>query len=355
MILDRNICSKCKEKNFRDEDYMYSNAVCKKCYQGGLDEKEEVIAYRQILRLINLDIFKNASDNFVGFIIVSFVFVPFTFQYENWWFLKAVGVLFLFSFAFAMIFEGIENGIIYRKLKTLKENRKKISVSEEIYQQYNEDDIYSNFFIVSKKENTFTVIDIKYLKQYKKSILSVNKSEMYYVFRTIGIGITIYIGLFIFFHWIGNNSSVYTNTIKPIDLTKQSNWIIPSKKSCEAHDGIFNQALKECKANWMDAKLICKDNSSRLATFDEYKKSDLFSFNNGQWTNTTAGTAGRLLFNATLGLLPKTRDLERFAEFAYSNEITNLGLPKGHPTDEKRIVKCVKGTSNYYLRNFDTK
>lgn len=37
MTLDRNICSECGEKNFRDEDYIHFNGVCKECYENSLN------------------------------------------------------------------------------------------------------------------------------------------------------------------------------------------------------------------------------------------------------------------------------------------------------------------------------
>ena len=47
-------------------------------------------------------------------------------------------------------------------------------------------------------------------------------------------------------------------------------WISPTQKVCKVNGGEMTNDI--CKANWSDAKDICRASGGRLATFDELKK-----------------------------------------------------------------------------------
>jgi hypothetical protein len=132
--------------------------------------------------------------------------------------------------------------------------------------------------------------------------------------------------------------------------------IRPSQETCEENNGIFDEEKNVCKSTWMDAKKICRANSGRLATLDEYVNSKKLVNKEPKWTNTIVSNFFHTLTNATIGLLlDDVRNKERYADIAYTNEISQIGIPLTAATDKKLIVECVHGTSNYYLRNFDTK
>jgi hypothetical protein len=355
MILDRNICSDCGEKNFRDKDYMHSNGVCKECYNKAISESDAVKLYKSLLIYIE-NPFDN-NDFILKLTMAFFFFIPFTFEYEDWWFLKGVGVIFAFGILIATPIEVFFKPLISSEPKILQNKKFDITVDKEVYEDFKPFDIYKEYFISSKKDNNiFYVLKIEDIKKYKGDIeTAYNNRRFAPKLFVISIVWTIIITILV--HLL-SGSSIYINNTKPLDLKDKNNWIEVSQKSCEDLGGVFSKEENECRTKWVDAKKICRANDARLATFDEYEYANLFTLTrtNAQWTNTSIGDFKHLFYNATLGrYLDYGRPRERFADRALTNEVSSIGKALAQPTDKKLIVKCVKGTSNYYLRNFDTK
>jgi len=356
MTLDRNICSECGEKNFKDEDYMHSDEICKECYNKATSESDAIKYYAYLLRHIENPFI---NEDFILKLIMAFFFlIPFTFEYGDWWFLKGLGVIFAFGILIATPIEVFFKPFISPEPKILQHKKFDITVDKEVYEDFKPFDIYKEYFISSKKDNNiFHVLKIEDIEKYKGDIeTAYNNHRFAPKLFVISVVWTIIITILV--HLL-SGSSIYINNTKPLDLRDKNNWIEISQKSCEDLGGVFSKEENECRAKWVDAKKICRANDARLATFDEYAHANLFTFvrTNTRWTNTAVTDFSRLLFNATLGVLPfnKARESERYANIAYTNEISQIGKALAQPTDKKLIVKCVKGTSNYYLRNFDTK
>jgi len=359
MILDRNICTQCGGKNFSDNDYMHNEGICKECFGITSNELDSVYWYRSLLHHIYTpeSFLDNLPDAFEIFFMLTLFFIAVSFDINsNWYLLKYAGIVILLKILM-WFFIRAATRLLNPEPKILKQKKFDITVDKEIYQKFELFDIYKNYFIEDKKgNNIFRVLKVEDIEKSKKDLEKIyNDDYTFVILKSLVIAYICMILTVIIYSIISGNS-IYINNTKLLDLTdKNNNWITISQTSCENLGGVFNKKKNECKAKWLDAKKICRANDARLATFDEYSKAHLFTLRdeNAVWTNTAKRNYITLFFNASfLRIYP---DEERDARMAFTNKISQVGKPLTKSTHEKFIVKCVKGTSNYYLRNFDTK
>lgn len=359
MILDRNICTQCGEKNFNDDNYMQDERVCKECFSKVSSELDSVYWYRYLLVHINnpTKYLDDIKDYYAPFCMVIILFISYSFQYNyNWILLKVLGVAFLLM-ALITFFLNIATRLFSPEPKTLKQKQFDITVNKEIYQKFEFFEIYKDYFIKDKKgNNIFRVLKVEDIEKSKKALEKIyNNDYVFFLEKSVAIALICTILTVVLYSIISGNS-IYINNTKLLDLTNKNNWVTISQKSCEDVGGVYNKKENKCKAEWFDAKEICRAHSARLATFDEYSKAHLFTLRDEDavWTNTAERDYISLFFNA-LSSIFRTHPSERNAKSAFTNNISQVGKPLTKSTNEKFIVKCVKGTSDYYLRNFDTK
>ena len=124
---------------------------------------------------------------------------------------------------------------------------------------------------------------------------------------------------------------------------KKSKWISPTQKVCKANGGKMDGYT--CKANWSDAKDICRASGGRLSTIDELKKvltdcGGTIDNDNNKADSVYQDCYKKKGFSDSSNYWSSTSfvDREDVAWFVYFND----GYVNGTHKDSNYYVRCVR-------------